>query len=122
MQQTESTFDRVIALLLTPVPLLPEGSFLINSRPKRGISVRQRLQMKTRSEKVTMTRSEGGQGLQMLSGRLERGQNTPFAIGGTDFYFDSNTWMFGEVRLGTFASVQAHRIHGELYAKKIVAC
>ena len=113
-----SALNYVIELLLAPVPLLPEGSLL-----KRRVPVRSADRRRTRRiagcESPAFVAQKAS--VVVVSGRLAAGKSTPFSINGQDFSFDGDTWMFGEVRLGSFATVNIVNTRDGLYAKKIVA-
>lgn len=56
----------------------------------------------------------------VLEGSLARGASTKYAIDGHDFRVDDDTWIFGDVTLGSYVVVQGtFDIDNVRYARKI---
>jgi hypothetical protein len=100
--------ERMKEILLTPIPLPSFG------RPAaRGSGRRAALRRRSSAPAAVSTQTFH------LSGPLERGTNTKYAISGQDFVIDENTWIFGEFRLGAVAAVKGERQGEQHYAKKV---
>lgn len=57
----------------------------------------------------------------ILQGKVERGTQTTFAVEGQDFVIDGNTWILGELSLGSFVRVKGTiKNLGERCASSIV--
>ena len=118
-----SKLDYVVGILLTPVPLLPEHSFLLRRAPEARLAEVRRKRAAARIAKSASVPSSARAPRQehsVLQGKLEPGRMTPFAIAGQDFVIDSDTWMFGEVRVGATAQVQVQYFNGDLHARKVL--
>lgn len=106
--QVPSAMERMKEILLTPIPLPSFG------RPAaRGSGRRAALRRRSSAPAAVSTQTFH------LSGPLERGTNTKYAISGQDFVIDENTWIFGEFRLGAVAAVKGERQGEQHYAKKV---
>ena len=119
MNNQNSTIDKFINILMSPVPLLPEMSF-IAKKQELPPSLRRRIKQSRIKATQALNSQPAQTNVEILSGKLTPGNGTTFAINGRDFHFDSNTWMFGEVRMGSSATVTVCLSSGNLYAKKIV--
>ena len=110
----------VLDMLLKPVPYLPEASFL-SARPPSREEVKRRLYKKKgkrmqSGEDVSYDNAEQ----HTIKGAIARGSQTPYSIAGQDISLDSDTWIFGEVRVGSEATVIGLRMNNITYAKKII--
>lgn len=108
--QNAGALSYMVELLFTPIP------FLTRDKSKKRLHMRRaRIARKSaNANPAVATRSF------IMNGLLEKGTGTPFAIGGEDFVIDENTWVFGDVRVGTLATVRGERHGSKNYAKKVV--
>ncbi len=102
-----TAFDMVRDILLTPIPLPSFG------RPARRSGTRRPAVRRKASSSEAAARDFH------LSGPLERGAQTKYAVGGQDLIINENTWIFGEFRLGAVAIVRGERVGAQNFAKKI---
>ncbi len=108
MNQAANTFDRVIEVLMSPVPFLPSASVFSSFHPGRT-NIRRTTAQSCSNEPI------------VIAGEIQAGCDSRYSINGRDFSFDSNTWVFGELRIGCLARITAMKSGGKLYAKKIIA-
>ncbi len=68
----------------------------------------------------TVNKAKGPQHFD-LEGPLVQGAASAYAVGKQDFTFDDETWVFGDLQLGSVVSVSGILVPGgEYYARKIV--
>jgi len=103
-QNTGSTFDQIKELLLTPIPLF--------GKPQRRSRMNRRKSPRREGAAPAPTSFH-------LSGPLEKGAQTKFSINGQDIVIDADTWIFGEFRLGSLATVKGERVGSQNFAKKV---
>jgi hypothetical protein len=57
----------------------------------------------------------------VFEGEITPGITTQFSVAGKDIAIDSDTWIFGEIMIGSTASVHVvPRIGDQLYARKVI--
>ena len=115
---TSKTIEQIVNLLLAPIPHLPQGSFIVKRKPQPGelAARRERRRAAVRTEPLRQPYLQEI----TLSGRLERGSTTAFAILGRDITILPTSWVFGELRVGVNASAQVIRDGEALKVRKLV--
>ncbi len=119
--RSNGTLASVLDMLLKPIPYLP-GNSLISPRPPSRNEVKRRREKRKGKRQPAQLEGKMGETAQQftLKGVIERGSRTPYALNGNDFSLDSDTWIFGEVRVGAEATVIGLRMSDVTYAKKII--
>jgi hypothetical protein len=114
-----SPIESVMDFLFKPVPFVPEDSvlgrfsFIHRQRDMREVRRRRAVDRHLKSG----SKSHGRQ--ITLTGAIQRGKDCQFAICSTDFSITPDTWVFGDVAVGSPATVELIYANGSAYAKKI---
>lgn len=113
MATTQGPLDYVLDLFFKPIPVLSKSKNAAQkSQPQKNSGLVKAAGKKGEPSKVTAS-------IVSLQGTVEPGGQTAFSVQGKDFVIDGNTWMFGELQMGTNVEVQAVLSAGVLKARKV---